>query len=386
MKHKRIDFCMAFLDKREEDSVIKVLRSGWLTTGPCAKRFEKDISNYLNSPYAVAVNSCTAALHLALICSGIKKGDEVITTPITFSSTANVICHVGAKPVFVDVKLDDLNIDAERIEQAISKKTKAIIPVHIAGNPCDMDKILKIARKHSLIVIEDAAHALGASFAGKKIGSISDFTAFSFYATKNITTGEGGMLCLKDRHKADMARVYSLHGISRDAWKRYARSHYKHWETLYPGYKYNMSDIQAAIGVEQLKKINKIISKRKEITLYYRKAFSKLEELSFLKDNQRSSGAYHLFMLKLGLEALKICRDEFMFKLEERGVGVGVHFRAIHLHPYYRKTFGFKKGSIPNAEYISDRIVSIPLYPSLTKLKLDYIINTIFEIILKNRK
>lgn len=369
------------LDHEEEQSVLEALRSGWLTTGPKTKAFEREFADYVGAPYAVGVNSCTAALHIALIAAGVQPGDEVITSPITFASTANVIVHAGAKPVFVDVEPDTLNMDVSQLESAITERTRAIIPVHFAGHPCDMDPILDIANRHSLTVIEDAAHAIESAYKGRKIGSLSPMTAFSFYATKNITTGEGGMITCQDAGLAEQLAVLSLHGISKDAWKRYTAAGYQHWDIIAPGFKYNMFDLQAAIGLCQLRKVERFWQRRKQISQIYDQAFGELEEICILSCKPYARSAYHLYTLQIQPERAGLMRDEMLDALQQRGIGVGVHFRAVHLHPYYREAFGFRRGMFPIAEQASDQILSIPLYPAMTDEDVQRVVSTVKAII-----
>ena len=381
---KYIYFHRPCLGKEEETEIIAAMRSGWITTGERTKKFEKKICDFTGSPYAIGLNSCTAGLHLALLCCGIKPGDEVITSSITFASTANVIIHCGAVPVFVDVDNDTLNINPEEIQKHITKKTKAIIAVHFLGQPCKMDEISKIAQQHKISVIEDAAHALETVYKGKKVGSISGFTAFSFYATKNITTGEGGMLTVQDEAMADKARIMSLHGISRDAWKRYSDSGYKHWDILYPGFKYNMFDLQAALGIHQLNKIESFWIKRKSFVEKYNQEFMDIPALEPVPQNlqnENDKNAYHLYVLRIRPKYLKSSRDEIMNMIQQSGIGLGVHFRAVHLMHYYASTYGYEKGLLPVAEDNSDRVFSIPLYPSLTDDNFGYIVDTVKKVI-----
>jgi dTDP-4-amino-4,6-dideoxygalactose transaminase len=297
-----------------------------------------------------------------------------------------VIVHQGARPVFCDVEPDTLNIDSKEIEEKITERTKAIIPVHFAGHPVDMDEIIKIAKKHNLVVIEDAAHSIEAEYKGKKIGSIGDTTCFSFYATKNITTGEGGMLTTNNKEWAEKISIMSLHGISRDAWKRYGEEGYRHWDIIYPGYKYNMFDIQAALGLVQLKKIEEFWRTRKKYTQIYREAFKDLSQIRFLSEKGNIRHSYHLFVIMVKTEELKADRDTIMNEIQKEGVGVGIHFRAIHLHPYYRETFGFKRGMFPNAEYASDRVISLPLYPKMRENDLQKVISVVKGVIEKYRR
>jgi len=377
---KYIIFGSPSIERAEIDEMAKTLKSGWLGTGPKTAKFEKLISNYVGSKFGLALNSCTAGLHLSLLVCGIKPGDEVITTPLTFCATVNAIIHCGAKPVFVDVNKETMNIDEKKIEAAITKKTKVIMPVHMAGRPCEMDEILKIAKKHKLFVIEDAAHALGAKYHGKMIGSIGDLTCFSFYVTKNIITGEGGMVTTNNKDFADKIKIYALHGMSKDAWKRYSDDGYKHYQVIYPGYKYNMTDIQASIGIHQIKRINKYDKKRQEIWNFYNKNFNDLPISLPVPCPKNIHHAKHLYTLLIDKNKSGISRDKFMQEMHWRGIGTGVHFIPVHLHKYYQERFGYKKGDYPNAEYIGERIVSIPLSAKLSKVEIQYIITSIKKI------
>ena len=374
------------IEDEEIMEVVDTLKSNWLTTGPKTKKFEKDFLEYTHAKYAVALNSCTAALHLALAAIDLKEGDEVITTPFTFSSTGEVIAYFKAKPVFVDIKLDTYNINPKLIEEKITKKTRAIIPVHYAGQPCDMDKILEIARKHNLIVIEDAAHAIAARYKEKSIGSISDFTCFSFYATKNLTTGEGGMLTTENDKWAEKVKILSLHGISKDAWKRYTKSGSWHYEIIDMGFKYNMNDLTASLGIQQLKKIEKFTKIREIIAEQYTNQLNEIPEITtpFVKTNIRH--AWHLYQILLDTSKLKINRNEFIKELTEANIGVSVHFIPLHLHPFYKDKYGYNKGDFPVTESIYERIISLPIYPTLKKEEIKYITDTIKELIEKNRK
>lgn len=376
-----LHFHRPWLGPEEEEEIIATLRSGWLTTGSRTKRFEQEFARFAQAKYAVAVTSCTAAMHLALTALGIGPGDEVITTPMTFASTANVIVHRGAFPVFVDVEPSTLNIDPNRIEERVTAKTRAIMPVHFAGRPCEMNEIMRIARRHKLAVIEDAAHALESEYEGRKIGSIGDATAFSFYATKNITTGEGGMVTTNRRTLAEKMQVLSLHGLSKDAWKRYSASGFAHYDVIYPGYKYNMFDIQAALGLCQLAKIDAFWKLRQNYTEIYDQAFQEVPEIITLNKDGNIKHAYHLYVILVKTEELTVSRDFILKEIQAKGIGVGVHFRALHLHPFYRNTFGFRRGQFPVAEYASDRVISLPLYPKMEERDVDRVINTVKKII-----
>jgi len=376
------------LGAEEEEEIVKTLRSGWLTRGPKTERFERMFAEYCKAKHAIGLNSCTAALHLSLVALDIEKGDEVITTPMTFVATANAIVMVGAKPVFVDVEPETLNIDVTQIEEKITPRTRAILPVHYIGQPCEMDPILNLANKHNLAVIEDAAHAIESVYQSKKIGSIGDFTAFSFYATKNITTGEGGMLTTKDDALSEKARILSLHGISEDAWKRYTPEGYAHYDALYLGYKYNMTDLQASLGIHQLPKIEQFWRRRKEIVEAYNQAFKGMQEIAPLQQIPKDGckNAYHLYVIRVNTEYLKVDRDQILNALQRENIGVGVHYRAVHLHPYYQETLGFKKGDFPNAEYASERVISLPLYPALSDEDVEDVIEAVEKIVTHYRK
>jgi dTDP-4-amino-4,6-dideoxygalactose transaminase len=366
-----LPFHRPWIDTSAVKEVVETLESGWITRGPRVEAFEEAFRQYIGCRHALALNSCTAGLHLALVAAGIGPGSEVITSPITFPATANVVIHQGARPVFVDVDEPTLNLDPAKIEERITPKTRAIMPVHFAGQPCDMDAILDIAARHNLLLIEDAAHAIEASFQGRKVGTIGHFTAFSFYATKNMTTGEGGMLTTDDAALAEKARVLSLHGISKDAWKRYDREGPLHWETLAPGYKYNMSDIQAALGLRQLKRLEEWWQIRRSYVRLYRESLRECADLAVLWELPDRRHAHHLLVILLGLERLAADRDTIVAALKAENVGTGIHFRALHLHPFYREAFGFAPGSYPVAERASERLLSLPLYPRMTRNDLE---------------
>ena len=370
----------------EIESVVETLRSGWLTTGSKVKRFEEEFSKYLGCSHAIAVNSGTAALHLALDAVGIKEGDEVIVPTMTFAATAEVVLYFKARPVFVDCRPDTLNIDSDQIEKAITSKTKAIIPVHFGGQPCEMDQILRLARKYNLRTIEDAAHALPTSYQDKKIGTIGDVTCFSFYATKTITTGEGGMATTENPEWSDRMRMMSLHGISHDAWKRYTKEGSWHYEVLYPGFKYNLTDVAAALGIEQLKKCDGFWRARKRIAAIYDKAFGDLEEIQTPVRRPGIEHAWHLYVIQLNLEGLRLTRNQFIEALREEGIGTSVHFIPLHLHPYYRHKFGYKPADFPNASSVFHRIVSLPIYPKMTEADVESVIGAVRKTVKQNRR
>ena len=381
MTPELLPFHQASIGEEEVKEIIQTLNSGWLTTGQKTRLFEKTFADYIGCKHAIGLNSCTAGLHLSLVVSGVSSGDEVITSPITFPATTNVIVHQNAKPVFVDVEPDTLNINCSEIESKINNKTKAILPVHFAGHPCDMDSIISLAQKHNLTVIEDAAHALESKYHGNKIGAIGNFTAFSFYATKNITTGEGGMLTTNDDHYADKLRILSLHGISKNAWKRYGKEGFQHWELLMPGYKYNMFDMQASLGIHQIKKVESFLNRRVQIVKKYNDAFEKTEEIQLLKPESNIKHAHHLYVIVIKIENLKVSRDEVLNEIQKRGIGVAVHFRSLHLQPFFKQNFNYKKGMFPQAEYLSDRVISLPLYPKMTDEDVSRVIETVLGVL-----
>jgi len=374
------------IEADDEQAVLETLRSGWITTGPRTKTFERRLAEYVGAARAVGVNSCTAALHLALEAAGVGPGDEVITSPITFASTANVIVHRGARPVFADVQRDTQNIDVDRLEAAITSRTKAVIPVDFAGHPADLDPIMALARRHKLVVIEDAAHSIGAEYGGRRVGGIADMTAFSFYATKNITSGEGGALTTNNVEWAERIAVMALHGISRDAWKRYGTDGYKHWDIIYPGYKYNMFDLQGALVLSQLEKMDRFWTRRVELKAQLDAGLSDVEEIERPAERSGIKHAYHLYPIVVRTEALSADRDTIMNAIQAENVGIGVHFRAVHLHPYYQQTFGFRRGDFPNAEYYSDRTISLPLYPRMTNGDADDVVAAVRKVIARFRR
>lgn len=370
------------IGKEEIREVADTLQSGWISTGPKVAKFEDMMAKHLGCRFAKAVHSCTAALHLALIAAGIGKGDEVITTPLTFSATANVILHAGATPVFVDVDKLTGNIDPKEIEKHITKKTKAIIPVHLYGRPCRMDAIMALAKRHKLVVIEDAAHAFGASFHWRKIGTIGDATCFSFYVTKNLVTGEGGMVTTNKKSWARTIEMYALHGMSRGAWRRYSDAGYSHYLIEVPGYKYNMMDMQAAMGIVQLKKFPEMQKRRAVIWKRYLEAFKDLPLILPAPAEPKTTHARHLFTILTDMRALRVSRDHMLQALHKENIGVGVHFVSLHTHPYYKKRFNFKKHDFPHALYHSDRTISLPFSSALTNKDVEDVIAAVRKVFL----
>jgi dTDP-4-amino-4,6-dideoxygalactose transaminase len=381
MRKDFLVFGSPLIGQEEIDEVVDSLKSGWLSTGPKVARFEALFKNYIGSDYALALNSCTAGLHLSMIVSGLKEGDEVITTPMTFGATANAILHSRAKPVFVDITLPSMNINPGNIEAQITDKTKAIVPVHFAGRPCDMKSIKEIAQKHHLIIIEDAAHALEATYHGQKVGTIGDLTVFSFYVTKNLVTGEGGMITTANSTYAEKIQTYALHGMSKGAWKRYSDEGFKHYRIVYPGFKYNMMDIQAALGIHQLLKIESSLKRREEIWHRYDDAFQNLPLDIPPPPEENTTHARHLYTILLKLDELTADRDTIQQALYEENIGTGIHFIALHLHPYYQETLGYKRSDYPNATYVSDRTISLPLSAKLTDEDVTDVIKAVTKVL-----
>jgi dTDP-4-amino-4,6-dideoxygalactose transaminase len=358
----------------EIEEVVSTLRSGWLGTGPKVGRFEEAFAAYTGAPHAVAVNSCTAALHLSMIVAGAGPGTEVITTPMTFVATLNAIVHAGARPVLVDCDRATGLIDPDRLKAAVTPRTRALLPVHLYGRPCAMDEIGAIARRHDLLVIDDAAHAIESRYRGRSIGTIGDLTCFSFYVTKNITTVEGGMVTTAREDLADRIKVLALHGMSRDAWRRYSDSGYRHYEVVEPGFKYNLTDLQAAIGLCQLPHIEAWLSRREAIWQRDDDAFADLPVQGPAAVPSDIRHARHLYTLLIDHERCGVDRDTFMQRMHERQIGTGVHYIAAHLHAYYRDALGYCRHDLPNATWLSDRTVSIPLSAHMSDDDVDDVI------------
>ncbi|MEC2029432.1 DegT/DnrJ/EryC1/StrS family aminotransferase [Bacillus subtilis] len=377
-----LPYSLPLIGKEEIQEVTETLESGWLSKGPKVQQFEKEFAAFVGAKHAVAVNSCTAALFLALKAKGIGPGDEVITSPLTFSSTANTIIHTGATPVFADIDENTLNIDPVKLEAAVTPRTKAVVPVHFGGQSCDMDAILAVAQNHGLFVLEDAAHAVYTTYKQRMIGSIGDATAFSFYATKNLATGEGGMLTTDDEELADKIRVLSLHGMSKAAWNRYSSNGSWYYEVESPGYKMNMFDLQAALGLHQLKRLDDMQKRREEIAGRYQTAFQQIPGLitPFVHDDDRH--AWHLYVLQVDEKKAGVTRSEMITALkDEYNIGTSVHFIPVHIHPYYQKQFGYKEADFPNAMNYYKRTLSLPLYPSMSDDDVDDVIEAVRDIV-----
>ncbi len=366
MRKNYLVFGQPIIEKEEIDEILDSLNTGWIGTGPKVAKFESDFKEYIGAPHAVAVSSCTAGLHLSVLAMGVTAQDEVIIPSMTFAATANAVIHVGAKPVFVDVLADEMTIDVEDVKRKITPNSKAIIPVHFAGRACRIDEIEKLADEYNLKIIHDAAHAVETEFEGKKIGCYRNIVNFSFYVTKNITTVEGGMITTDNEELAQKLKIYALHGMSKDAWKRFSDDGYKHYEIIYPGYKYNMTDLQAAIGIQQLKKVDQFAKRRKEIWDFYKNELKDLPIILPPEPAPNTKHAYHLFTILVDTNRTSVTRDELIQKLHLLKIGTGVHYIALHLQPYYQKTYGYKRGDFPNAEFISDRTLSIPFSAKLS--------------------
>ncbi|MEK6646937.1 MAG: DegT/DnrJ/EryC1/StrS family aminotransferase [Candidatus Firestonebacteria bacterium] len=381
-RNEFLPFAKPYISNKEIDEVVSTLKSGWLTTGPKTKEFEKKFANYIGAKFAVAVNSCTSALHLSLLCAGVKKNDEVITSPYTFIATANTILYCGAIPKFVDINPNTGNIDVHKISSKIKSRTRVLLPVHFGGLPCDMKEILHIAKNKKVTVVEDAAHSLSSQYNGKKIGVFGKFTCFSFYVTKNITTGEGGMITFDDERFQKDLRILSLHGMSQDAWNRYSKEGSWYYEVVRLGYKYNMTDINASIGLHQLENAEKFLKIRTKIAKQYNEAFKNLDgilPLSGVTDNSKHS--WHLYVIRLDNKVLKINRNKFAQALIKENVGISVHFIPVHLHPFYRKRFNLKRGDFPEAEKLYDSAISLPIYPKMTESQIYDVISAVKKLV-----
>jgi dTDP-4-amino-4,6-dideoxygalactose transaminase len=381
-----LPFALPHITEAEIAEVVDTLHSGWLSTGPKTKRFEREFAEVVGAPHALALSSATAAMHLALVALGIKPGDEVIVPVYTFTATAAVIIHCGARPVFVDVDPVTCNLDPARLEAAITPRTRAVMVVHIAGLPAEMDAILALTRPRHIPVVEDAAHAFPALYRGQMIGTISDLTAFSFYATKTLATGDGGMLTTNNPEYATRSALMALHGMSRDAWKRYTAEGSWFYEVVDAGYKYNMTDLAAALGLQQLARREWLLERRRSIAARYTEAFAQLPELETPPDPPHVQHAWHLYQLRLHLDRLTITRDAFIQALTEAKVGTSVHFIPLHLHPYYRETYQLSPNDFPAALQAYQREISLPIYPGMTDDDVADVIAAVQEIVETHRR
>ncbi len=381
MSEEFLPFSKPSISRAAIDEVVACLESGWITTGPRVAQFTRDLEAYLSAPHVLPLTSATAGLHLTLLALDLKPGDEVITTPLTFAATLNTIVLAGGKPVLVDIDPRTLNMDLNQVADAITEKTRVIIPVHFAGLPVDMDYLYQLAKKHELRVVEDAAHAIGTVYKDKRIGSFGDTQVFSFHPIKNITTGEGGCITTTDADLAKKVSLLRFHGMDRDAWNRYGKSGNQDYEIVLPGLKYNMMDLQAALGVHQLKELDGFIARRTELAERYQEALADWPQwqlpgaASYVYQH-----AWHLYTPRINEVAAGMDRDTFIQKMKEKNIGTGLHFRAAHLYPYYREQFGYEQGDFPYAESAGDRIVSLPLFPAMTDAEHDRVLDVMYSI------
>ena len=374
-----LSFSPPSISEAEIEAVVDTLRGSWITTGPKTKAFETKLQNYVGAPGALALNSCTAGLHVALVALGVGPGDEVIVPTMTFCATANVVEHVGAKPVLVDVSPDTLNLDPTAVERAITPRTKVIMPVHYAGHPADLDPLFAMANKHGLEILEDAAHALPAKYKGVMVGSRENLASYSFYATKNLTTAEGGAV-LGNPTLLEKCRIIGHHGMNRDAWKRFDRSGSWYYEVVLPGFKYNMTDIQAAIGLVQLDRLAGFQNRRKEVWEAYDQAFASHPALQIPTLREEVESSLHLYILRLNLSALSIDRNVFIEELKARNIGTSVHYLPVHMHPYYRDKYGLQPGQYPIAMDAYSRMLSLPLNAELTEQDVKDVIDAVLDV------
>jgi dTDP-4-amino-4,6-dideoxygalactose transaminase len=377
MREDFLIFGAPIIGDAEIQEVVASMKAGWLGTGPKVARFESDFAAYKGVKFVAALNSCTAALHLSMLSAGLQPGDEVITSPMTFCATVNSIIHAGGTPVLADVHLDSMNIDPAQVELKITPKTKALLPVHFGGRCCEMDALLRIAQRHKLTLVEDCAHAIESEYHGRKAGTFGDFGCFSFYVTKNIITGEGGMVIARREQDIDRVKTAGLHGMSKDAWKRFSDNGYKHYQVVQCGFKYNMMDLQAAIGIHQLANIDLFWRRRKIIWNLYNQAFEDLPVVTPSAPEPDTTHAYHLYTLLIDPEKCGISRDDFLNAMTSMNIGVGVHYLSIPEHPFYQKTFGWRPEHYPNSMYIGRHTVSLPISAKLTDIDVQDVIDAV---------
>jgi dTDP-4-amino-4,6-dideoxygalactose transaminase len=386
VREELLPFNRPDITQAEIDEVVDTLRSGWITTGPRTKEFERRFAAYVGCRHAVAVNSCTGGLHVALAAADIGPGDEVIVPTMTFCATANVVAHLGATPVIVDVEPDTLNIDPGCLEAAVTPRTKAVVPVHLYGHPCDMARISGIAEAHRLLVVEDAAHAVGAEWQGQLVGTLSPATVFSFYATKNLTTAEGGMITTDDDAYAEKMRIWTLHGISHDAWKRYSAEGSWYYEVVVPGFKYNLTDLQSALGLHQLARLGAMTRRRSELAARYTEGLRDLPEIELPATRPGIRHAWHLYAIRLRLDMLTIDRAAFIERLRTEGIGTSVHFIPLHRQPYYHDRFGFQPLDFPVADAAYERLISLPLFTRMMASDVNDVVEAVRRTVLRNRR
>jgi len=375
-----LPFHRPLIDEEEIQAVVEVLRNGWLTTGPKVHEFEQEFARVVGSQYALAVSSCTAGLHLALEAIGIKPGDEVLLPALTFTATAEAVAYLGAKPVLVDCEPEHFNMDVQELRRRVTYRTRAIMPVHFAGHPCGMSEIMEFARSRNISIIEDAAHAFPAQYKGRNIGTLGELTAFSFYATKTLTTGEGGMVTTDDQRLAERIRLMSLHGMNKDAWKRYAANGSWRYEVVEAGFKYNLTDIQAALGLVQLSKSSGMRERRAQISRRYTELLCDIPCYQVPVSNGDVLHAWHLYVLLIERNRLRIDRDELFDQLRMRGIGCAIHFIPLHFHPYYQRKWGYQIGQFPVTEHYFERCISLPIYPGMTNEDVDRVVGALVDI------
>ena len=381
MSDEFLQFSRPSISDEAIQEVVACLKSGWITTGPRVNQFTEDLQAYFQAPHVLPLASATAGLHVSLLAMDLEPKDEVITTPLTFAATLNTVVLAGGKPVLVDIDPHTLNLDMNQLEEAITPRTRVIMPVHFAGLPVDLDPIYDLAKQYNLRVLEDAAHAMGSAYKGKRIGSFGDTQVFSFHPNKNMTTGEGGCVVTRDQRLADQVARLRFHGIDRQAWNRYGKGGTQDYEIVLPGFKYNMMDIQAAIGIHQLKELGGFIARRHELANRYLEALSDWKQWTLpAQPAFEHDHSWHIFTPLINEDAAHMHRDEFMQAMKEKNIGTGLHYRAVHLYPYYREVFGFSPGDFPRAEEVCERIVSLPLFPSMTDSDHDRVLDVMYSI------
>lgn len=381
MSEEFLPFSRPSISQAAIDDVVACLKSGWITTGPRVAQFTESLKEYFHAPYVLPLMSATTGLHLALLAMNLEPGDEVITTPLTFAATLNTIVLAGGKPVLIDIDPKTLNMDLNLLADAINERTRVILPVHFAGLPVDMDPLYDLAQKHNLRILEDAAHAIGTEYKGKRIGSFGDTQVFSFHPNKTMTTVEGGCVVTRDQQLADQISRLRFHGIDRQAWNRYGKSGTQDYEIVLPGYKSNMTDVQAAIGIYQLQELDGFIARRNELAKRYQEALSDWQQWTLPQQPSfEHRHSWHIYTPLINEESAHMNRDEFMQAMKERNIGTGLHYRAVHLYPYYRQAFGFNPGDFPKAEEVCERIVSLPLFPGMTDADHDRVLDVMYSI------
>ncbi len=384
-REKFLPIATAVFGPEEKQEMLDTLDSGWITLGPRTKKFEEELAQYAGTHYAIALNSASAALHIAMIAIGIKEGDEVITTPFTYAATVNAILHCGGKPVFVDIDPKTFNLDVSKVEAAITDKTKAILPVHYAGQPVDLDVLQDICKRHNLYLVEDAAHAIGTEYKGKKIGTIGDLTCYSFHPVKNMTTGDGGAIVTNNQELAEKLMVLRVNGMDKESWKRNTSTGSWDYAIVAEGYKYHMNDISAALGIHQLRKLDGFLKIRDEVAALYDQEFPRIPEVTPPYYEQNIRHAHNIYPILLDIDKLSISRNDVMNKMKEYNVGSIVYYRPLHMQPYFQQAMGVKEGDFPNAEYVFERLICLPMYHGMTPGDAKFVVDVLEKIISENR-